>query len=345
MPYSINTILDTIRANASLDYQNRVPSATNTNLTTIGQVIGQYSELANEFANAIVNRIGLTIVHNKILNNPLAVLKKGGVPLGSDIEEIYTNPAKAKTYDMTSTDLLANAIPDVKALFYRVNRQDKYPVTITRPMIQKAFTSEYAMTSFIDGIISSLYSGDNMDEFILMKNVVAKAFSAGHITAVNIFDENATDNDDTVISKKLVKAIKTYSNLLTFPSSNYNKYTTLVTGDVDKPPVVWTPLEDQILLLDSQMSSNIDVEVLSYAFNIDKSQIQAKTLKVDSFGGEPILALLCDKAFFQVYDNLRELRSFDNGDNLTLKYILHHWQTYGYSLLANSIAFTYTKHI
>jgi hypothetical protein len=93
------------------------------------------------------------------------------------------------------------------------------------------------------------------------------------------------------------------------------------------------------------MSANIDVEVLSYAFNMDKSQIQARTLNIDSFNGQPILGLLADKSFFQVYDNLNELSDFYNPDNLTQKFILHHWQTYGYSLLANAIAFDYTKHI
>ena len=139
MGYNINKILDTIRANASDDYVSRVPVATQNNIASVGQVITSYSSLANEFVSALVNRIAFTIVTNKIASNPLAILKKGGVPLGTDIQEIYTNPAKAKTYDLSSTELLTNVPPDVKALYYRVNRQDKYPVTVTRQMLQKAF--------------------------------------------------------------------------------------------------------------------------------------------------------------------------------------------------------------
>jgi len=343
MPYNVNTILDTIRANASDDYISRVPATTQASIATIGQVLTQESILANEFCSALVNRIAFTIVTNKVAVNPLAILKKGGVPLGTDIQEIFTNPAKAKTYDLSSTDLLSVVAPDVKALYYRVNRQDKYPVTITRELLQKAFTNEATLSSFIDSIISSLYSGDNYDEFILMKNIVTKAFTSGHIATTNIFDENVTTNTDVDIAKSLVKAIKTYSKMFTFPSSEYNKYSTVVTADASKPVITWTPLEDQILILDATMSANIDVEVLSYAFNIDKSQIQARTLDIDSFNGEPVLGLLCDKSFFQVYDNLLEMRMFDNADNLTQKYILHHWQTYGYSLFANAMIFTYTK--
>lgn len=344
MAYSVNEILDTIRDNASADYQARVPEATKTSLTSIGQVITQDTALANEFCKAIVNRIGMTIVNSKIFSNPLSILKKGGVPLGNEIEEIYTNPAKATTYDYTSTQLLTSAPPDVKALFYRCNRQDKYVVSVTLPMLQRAFINNFEFSTFIDSIISSLYSGDYIDEFILMKNLVATAFTANHLTTVPIFDENATDNDDAVIAKKLAKAIKTYSDLLTFPSSSYNKYHTIL-GAADKGDAVktFTPPQDQILILDSTMAANMDIEVLAMAFNMDKAQVQTQTLKVDSFGGQPILGFLCDKSFFRVYDNFRQLKEFENGDTLDVKYFLHHWQTYGYSILANAIAFTYTK--
>jgi hypothetical protein len=340
MAYDIVQILDTIRASSSTVYQDRIPSATQTSLTTIGQVLTQHSDLVNEFVSALVNRIAFTVVRNKIAQNPLAVLKKGGVPLGTDVQEIFNNPAKAKTYTMDSTELLTSVPPDTKALYYRVNREDKYEVSVKRQQLRQAFVNEATLSTFIDSVISTMYSGDNIDEFILSKNVIKKAYTSGHITEVKVFDENDTTNTGESIAKNLVKNIKTYSNLFKFPSSNYNKYA-YVTSDA-KPVITFTPMEDQILLLDSAISANIDVEVLSYAFNIDKSQIQARTMEVDNFNGAPILGMLCDKAFFQIYDNLFELSSFPNPDNLDLKYWLHHWQTYGYSLFANAVVFTYT---
>jgi hypothetical protein len=251
MAYQITAILDTIRENASDDYSLRVPAATQTNLTTVGEAITAYTATANEFVSSLINRIAMVIVHNKVAKNPLAILKKGGVPLGTDIEEIYTNPAKAATYDISSTDLLANKLPDVKAMFYRINRQDKYPVTVTRQNLKKAFTSEAAMAQFIDSIVSSLYSGDNYDEFILMKNLIATAYSAGHLNKVTIFDENSTTDTDEDIAKALVKNIKTYSNLFQFPSEKFTKYNAVKTADTNAL-ITWTPLEDQILVLDAE---------------------------------------------------------------------------------------------
>jgi hypothetical protein len=128
--------------------------------------------------------------------------------------------------------------------------------------------------------------------------------------------------------------------MFTLPSSQYNKYTA-VKGSGD-PVITWTPKEDQILILNAAISANLDLDVLAYAFNLDKAQIQAQTIDVDDFGGEPVLAILTDKSFFQVYDNLMKVDSFYNPDTLSFKYFLHHWQTYGYNLYSNAVAFTYT---
>lgn len=342
MAYNVEAILNTIRANGSAEYTSRVPVATQTNLSTIGQVIMSYTPVMNEFLNQLVNRIALVIINNKTIENPLRALKKGGMPLGNDIESIFVNPANGETYNQSSTDLLTVKNADVKSIFYRLNRQDKFSVTITQNQIARAFTSNQEMSNLIDSIVSSLYSGDNYQEFILMKNLLATAVNKDHITKVNIFTDTQAINDyDESTSKQLVKQIKTYSKMFTFPSSNYNKYST-VKGGGATPVITWTPQEDQVLILNALISANIDIDVLAYAFNLDKTQIQAQTIDVDDFGGEPVLGILTDKSFFQVYDNLLRTDNFYNPDTISFKYYLHHWQTYGYNLFCNAVAFTYT---
>ena len=85
----------------------------------------------------------------------------------------------------------------------------------------------------------------------------------------------------------------------------------------------------------------MELEVLAYVFQMDKAEVKTRTLTLDSFNGSPILALLADEACFQIRENGRWTKSFDNGETMKMTYWLHHWQTYGYSVLANSIAFTY----
>lgn len=48
-------------------------------------------------------------------------------------------------------------------------RKDKYSVAITPQMIKREFTSSNKFETLINTIVSSLYSGDNYDEFLLMK--------------------------------------------------------------------------------------------------------------------------------------------------------------------------------
>ena len=136
------TILNTIRTNSSAMYVERVPEATRNNLEAVGNAIMSYEVHTNEFLNALVNRIAFTIVSNRRYKNPLAVLKKAGKPFGTDIEEIYTNPVSAVSFNGSATDdMLKVTKPDVKTIFHRMNRQDKYPVSISTPQLQKAFTS------------------------------------------------------------------------------------------------------------------------------------------------------------------------------------------------------------
>ena len=52
-----------------------------------------------------------------------------------------------------------------------------------------------------------------------------------------------------------------------------------------------------------------------------------------------MVALLVDKNFFQVYDDLFTFREFENGLGLYRNHILHVWQTIGYSILVNAVAF------
>ena len=164
---NINGILDTIRAQASKEYQDRIPETSRATLQAIGEQILNYTPSMNEFLTSLTNRIALTVINNKIAHNPLAILKKGGVPLGSDIQEIFINMSEGKTFDPSGANLLQRELPDVKALYYRMNRKGFYKKTITKPELRLAFTSYTEMETLITGVINSIYSGDNYDEFVL----------------------------------------------------------------------------------------------------------------------------------------------------------------------------------
>lgn len=332
-PKTLTNALNAIRASASEDYQNRVPVATQTNLAEVGNPILTYSATMNEFLNLLVNRIGLVIVHNRELRNPLAILKSGEMPLGMDVEEIAANPAKAEAYNAASTDLLKQKIPDVKAAYHRLNRQDKYTVTIRNQQLRQAFTSWEKLEGLIAAIVNSLYSGNYLDEFVLTKQLFASA-----VTNNKIKTETVTAITDEASAKDFVRKARLLFRNFGFPSSNYNAWAQV--GGTGDPFITWTPPEKINMIIRSDIEAFVDVNVLAAAFNMDKATFLGNVLVVDNFdSAEKCLAVMCDKAFTQIYDNLTEMTEFYNAENLSWNYYYHVWQTYSVSPLANAVAF------
>lgn len=325
-------VLNAIRANASPTYQERVPVATRENITAVGNPIMEYQSTTNEFLSALVNRIGLTVVRNRDLTNPLSVLKQGEMPLGKDIEEIWTNPAKAQTFNPTATSLLTQTPPDTKAIFHSMNRKDKYTVSISNPRLRTAFTSWDKLEALIASIINSLYSGNYLDEFLLCKNLLASAITDGNIKTETV----STVNSEATAKSFITKAREYFTNFA-FPTSNYNAYTPATGED---PVITWTPNEDVRFIIRSDINAFVDVNVLASAFNMNKADFLGKTLIVDNFGSaENCYAMMFDKSYTQIYDNYREMTEFFNGETLTWNYYYHVWQTYSVSTLCNAVAF------
>ena len=76
-------IINTIRANASYDYQSSVPEIeTAHDIPKVGEIITGTPAFANQFINALVNRIALVRVKSATFNNPYAILKKGYLEFG-----------------------------------------------------------------------------------------------------------------------------------------------------------------------------------------------------------------------------------------------------------------------
>lgn len=331
-------VLNTIQANASEAYQARVPVATQNNIAEVGSAIMSYQVTENEFLSALVNKIAMTIVRNKTFANPLSVLKKGGVPLGRNIEEIYTNPATGTTFDPTGAKLLERSIPDTKAIYHSMNRQGQYKATVSKAQLIQAFTSYQALEKLLNSIVNSIYSGDNLDEFMLMKELFASAITGKKLKTVDVAKVSDADS-----AKAFVKAIKTVGQAMEFPSENFNSYYDINKEKDAKPVVTWTPLDSQVLILRNDISVDVDVELLARAFNVSYTDLKQRTLIVDGFGSATKCgAILCDEAFVQVYDNLQQMESFHNGEGLYDNFIFHHWQTYSLSLFANAMAFMVT---
>lgn len=331
------TILNTIRANASSMYQERIPTATANNLKELGGTMLEYEVVKNEFLDAFIGRIAFSVASNRRFKNPLSILKKGTKPFGTDIQEMYTNPITGEVFNGTDTgDLLSINKPDVKTMYHRINRKDKYKVSVSDAQLQKAFTSVNELNILLNSIITAMYSGDEIDEYLLMRNLVTDAVAKGKLVSYEVAYDGGADT-----SKELIKFVKTLSTNFTFPSKDYNGYNAANKAAIEAGSIsactTWTPKENQIILIRSDVDAATDVEVLAKAFNMDKTDFLKRKVVIDSFGDATTLMCLVDESMFQVYDDLYVVREFNNGSNLTYSKWLHHWQTMSLSLFANGV--------
>ena len=330
-------ILNTIRDNASQAYQDRVPEATRNNLEEVGEAITDLNNAVvyNEFVDTLANMIYAPMLIKKSWNNPLGKFKKGKKTFGDTVEEVYNNFIKAQTFDQSGSGLLTRNLPDTKVVFHRMNRQDSYVLTDSPESLAKAFKSYEGLAEYLENLFTTIRNSAELDEYILMRELFAEAYENNALKVVAVADPQASEAN----AKAFIKAVKTVSGDMTFANSNNNAYLTAQSTD-NKPIVTFSRKDEQILIVDNPTDVTCNIDVLASAFN--KSVVEFNDTQkevIDAFPVDGMIAALVDKNFFQVYDDLFTFREFENGLGLYRNHILHVWQTLGFSILCNAVAF------
>ena len=313
-----------------------------------------YQVQKNAFLSTLINTIAFRIVSKKIIKNKLSELKKGKLPFGTTFQHIVANPQKGTPYALNSSDLLKVCIPDTKSVYFQLNRADKYQVTISDPMLRRSLLQEGGLSDLVQMCVSSLYSGDNLDEQNLTKQLISNAYLNDKVKKVVLLYRGKTYTDfnpantlkeieyfeDKDLCEEILATMNEYSNNFTFGSSKYNTYSdTTATEEKYQKFITTTDLSDQIILMRTDLLAKIDVKVLAKTFNLSKAELKQRIIPVDDFNGTQIKAMLCDSAWFQIRDVLYKMTDFVNGSNLTQQYFLHHHEILGYDILANAVVF------
>lgn len=347
---STKDILNTIRANATYEYQNLVPEVeTEFDIPRVGEVLYGYPALANQFINALVNRIALVRIRSAVFNNAYAELKKGYLEFGETVEEVFVNIAKAREFSAEKAEAreYKRTLPDVRTAFHCMNWRVQYPVTIQNDDLRMAFTSYNGVEDLIAKIIDSVTTAAEYDEYLLFKYLIIKAISHGKMHPVS-FDSSTMRN--------AAIAFRGTSNDLTFLKTKYN-----VSGVHTA-----TPKADQVIFMDSYYNAQYDVDVLASAFNMDKATFMGRLHLIDDFTTfdnerfeliraesdmieevtaeelalmKDVKAVLADEEWFQVYDNLTQFTEKYVSSGLYWNYFYNVWKTVSSSPFSNAIVF------
>lgn len=347
-------ILNAIRNSATANYRDYVPPANPSaeSIREIGAVIMQFPALQNEFLSALVNRIGRVMITSKMYSNPWAIFKQGMLEFGETIEEIFVNIAKPFQFDpaVAETKVFAREIPDVRAAFHILNYQKFYKTTIQNEQLRQAFLSWQGITDLISKIVDAMYTGANYDEFQTMKYLLAKHILNGELYPEQVPTISAEN------MKGVVSTIKGVSNNFEFMSTKYN-----LAGVAN-----YSMKNDQFIIVNSKFDATMDVEVLAAAFNMDKADFMGHRVLVDSFGSldtdrldelfggdetykklteeelkalDEVPAVIVDRQWFMIFDNLFNFTEQYNGQGLYWNYWYHVWKTFSISPFANSAVF------
>lgn len=330
--YSIS-VLNSIRANASEEYAARIPEATRANIESIGVTLSEYAPLRNEFANALMTKIGKTIVSTKMATNPLARFKSGGVVSPHDVEEIFIGMAKAEgAFDPEGKNPLGRRTPPKPDVaYYRQNRQDKYVVSIGDLDYTRVFTSPERLDAYISGLINSLYSADNYDEYVAMKQILG---DWGKYATYGVKAFDGTDNQTA--AKHFIKALRKAVLDVGYMTDKYNA------AEV----VTKTDASDLVLLVHKDVLVEADVEQLATAFHQSNTDMKVvpTIIPMDDFGDlTNTYGLLVDKDFFRIFDTLFHMETVRNGDGLFTNFFLHHHQILGLSPFKTAVSLAVTE--
>ena len=321
-------IVNAIRNSSSPQFQSYVPLANWNNIEEVGQGILINQTLQNEFITALVERIGLVVVRSVSLNNPLKKFKKGMMPQGRTIEEIYVDITNEHVYDPedAETTLFKREIPNVKVLFHELNRKGFYQQTIQDDSLRTAFTSWGAFDSFVSGIIQAIYNSSEVDEFKYMKLLIDNYYSKGLFTVVPVTAPTTATATSELIQKIRATALKMTLGMGT------RDYNAMAVHTVSQ-------MEDLHLIIDADLQARTDVDVLAKAFNMDRTTFLGNVTVIDGFASTGLEAVLIDKDFFMVYDMLQKMETIRNPKGLYWTSFYHVWQVLSASRFANAVAF------
>lgn len=343
-------ILNVIRQNASYDYQQAVPKVTKaTDIPKVGEIIYGTPALANQFINALVNRIAMVRVQSATFNNPYRVLKGGYIEFGETIEDIFVSIAQVVEYTPEKGEEreFKRTLPDIKSVFHIMNWRTMYPVTIQDNDLKLAFLSIDGVENLIAKIVDQVYTAAEYDEFLLFKYMLIKAISHGKMYPQGV--DISTMNNAAV-------EFRAWSNQLQFISPEHNE------AHVKNN----TPRDRQVIFMDSTFNAKYDVNVLAAAFNMDKATFTGRLFLIDSWTTfdqdrfrtimensdmiEPVTAnelelmagvhaVILDERWFQVYDNLTKFTEKYVASGLYWNYFYHTWKTISHSPFANAVVF------
>lgn len=326
-------------------------------LRQIGRVVDKLPKARNAFQEGIWNMCAKIIINNMYWKNDEWVRKtlKGELEVGDSIEDIWVEIADPENYDANGASTLTEyKKAEILSYFHVLNYQKKYQRTVSRRDFRQAFLNWGGVYDLAQKIIDSMYNAARWDYFLVCKYLIARKICDGAFQVVTVAEPM-----DEETNKNVAKAIQKVSNDMMFPDGSMNEAG--VVNSTDKL--------DQLFIPTNLLTSELNVDVLASAFNLNKAEYQGVQLQINGFSFTPTeeerikkllgndagyreitadevaelkkcYAVHVDKDWFFNWNYLFELGDFVDMSTLKENYFLHDWKIISYSPYRNAIVYT-----
>lgn len=321
-------IVNYMRAVLPTSVAERIPEATQDNLSAVFDSIWNYKQVRDQFFVSMFELIGIQTIDGVAFINPLAEFKKSPIRFGSTDEETFVNMAKGTVFDSRAGVEKAFAYYDsyVMSLYHKVNFSMQYPITVQYNTLRQAFMSDYGLKTMIQAKMLSAYTGANYDEYLVMKDLLVQGYEKGILPAIQV---NAVEDRDS--AEDLLVELEAFIDLARFPLPKNNPAGATSVSNAGNIVFFTTPT----------IKARLGVKALANAYNLSYMEAKARTVVVDSLdeAGE-IQGIACDLRFFRVRDQFREVSENRNGAALSYNFFLTVQEQISASLFYPVMVFT-----
>lgn len=310
-----STILGRFLLNGTTDVQQRLGFPDSKGTAIVEKLFDPMnSDIYNDFAKFLVQRIGLSFVHQLRWENPLKEFFKQKLYFGSTVEETALGWIKGHSYDMDVETQFKTYYPDGLQAFHSINHQVNYPITVSREQLRQAFVDDYGLNQLVAAIMQQPMNADEYDIYGEMLELFKR------MDDVYGLPRHKLSAAPTVKAAcdELLQALQQMAYDFTVPSAEYT---------LSEIPV-FAKSDELTLFIRSSVMAATNVQSLAAAYNLDKVDIEYR-LKVIPDKKWPLndddYAILTTSDFFQCYTNEYTTTSQFNPISLATNYWLHDW--------------------
>lgn len=308
--------------------------------------------IRNEFITTLVNGFIYENHKAKLFTSIFDFFRTKRDSIGLGTYETYTDPIMPIDYDMTAFNRdLTFWQTTSKVQAFAINRRHIFPQTITREVLELAFTSYDDFSEFLSDLLTAPRQGNTLIENNAGLEIINKNLSSGALR-YKVLDEALDSSKDYAL--KIAQDIQETVYSMIKPTANFNNYQAI--AGTDTPVYAETDRNDFVFMGNAKSISVLKTYVLAFAYNRDDIEFNFHFVPVgadfgyDEYNSEtrtfgahhdsPIQFIICDGGFMKFEDNLEEEVSSERSTmTLGRQYALHIWQTIAIRLFRNAMVY------